>query len=131
MSDLSVDSDLKTLASIYELVCYLIHFDYNFVDQLCDSIQFIAKELLPHLLSDGKLFNSTFQKKKSKFIIFVSFRPTVVYDSHGMKIVCAIVSTLCYVLRDTPEYAYIVEWVIFHESVDIISLANNGNVVLK
>lgn len=55
MADLSADSDIKTLASIYELVCYLIHFDYNFVDQLCDSIQFIAKELIPHLLSDGKL----------------------------------------------------------------------------
>ena len=107
MSDLSADSDLKTLASIYELVCYLIHFDYNFVNQFCDSTYFIAKELLPHLLS------------------------YVVYDSHGMKIVCAIVSTLCYVLRETPENADIVEWVVFHNSVDMISLANNGNVTLK
>lgn len=107
MCDLSVDSDLKTLASIYELVCYLIHFDYNFVNQFCDSTYFIAKELLPHLLSD------------------------VVYDSHGMKIVCAIVSILCYVLRETPENADIVEWVVFHDSVDMIGLTNNGNVILK
>lgn len=107
MSDLSADSDLKTLASIYELVCYLIHFDFNCVDQFCDSTYFIAKELLPHLLSD------------------------VVYDSNGMKIVCAIVSTLCYVLRETPENADIVESVIFHDTVDMISLANNGTVALK
>lgn len=59
------------------------------------------------------------------------FFSAVVYDSHGMKMVCAIVSALCYVLRETPEYAYIVEWVVFHDSVDIINLLNNGNVTLK
>lgn len=56
---------------------------------------------------------------------------TVVYDSQGMQIVCAIVSTLCYVLRETPENAEVIESVIFHESVDVITLVNNGNVILK
>lgn len=53
MSDLSVD-ELKTLASIYELVCYLIHLDFDFVAQFCDSVYIIANDLLRHLLSDGK-----------------------------------------------------------------------------
>lgn len=52
MSDLSVE-DLKTLASIYELVCYLIHLDFDFVGQFIDSVYIIANDLLRHLLSDG------------------------------------------------------------------------------
>lgn len=56
---------------------------------------------------------------------------TVVYDSQGMQIVCAIVSTLCFVLRETPGNAEYIETIIFHESVDVVSLINNGNVLLK
>lgn len=61
--------------------------------------------------------------------MFVTF--SVVYDSQGMQIVCAIVSTLCFVLRETPENAEIIESIIFHESVDVIGLVNNGNVILR
>lgn len=68
MSDLSVD-ELKTLASIYELVCYLIHIDYDFVTQLCDSVYIIANDLLRHLLSDGNEKCSIFNK--NKFIKFL------------------------------------------------------------
>lgn len=48
-----------------------------------------------------------------------------------MQIVCAIVSNLCYVLRETPENAEIIESIIFHESVDVTALFNNGNVILR
>lgn len=61
MSDLSVD-ELKTLASIYELVCYLIHLDYDFVAQFCDSVYIIANDLLRHLLSDGEPLCSILKK---------------------------------------------------------------------
>lgn len=52
MSDLSTEQ-LKTLKSIYELVCYLIHMNDNFLAQFCDSVYIIANDLLIHLLSDG------------------------------------------------------------------------------
>lgn len=48
-----------------------------------------------------------------------------------MQIVCAIVSTLCYVLRETPENAEVIESIVFHENVDVIGLVNNGNVILR
>lgn len=59
------------------------------------------------------------------------FLLAVVYDSQGMQIVCAIVSILSYVLRETPEYAETVETVIFHENVNLMSLFQNGNDPLK
>lgn len=52
MSDLSVE-ELKTLAGIYELVCYLVHLEYDFVAQFRDSVYIIANDLLQHLLADG------------------------------------------------------------------------------
>lgn len=52
MSDLSVD-ELKTLTSIYELVCYLLHLNDNFLSQFCDSLYIMANDLLSHFLSDG------------------------------------------------------------------------------
>lgn len=52
MSDLSAEQ-LKALKSIYELVCYLIHLNENFLAQFCDSVYIIANDLLRHLLSDG------------------------------------------------------------------------------
>lgn len=54
MCDLSVEQ-LKTLKSIYELVCYLIHLNDNFLAQFCDSVYIIANDLLRNLLSDGEI----------------------------------------------------------------------------
>ena len=68
-------------------------------------------------------------KTGSHLKIYIFF--TVVYDAQGMQIVCAIVSILCFVLRETPENAELVETVIFHESVDIISLLQNGHDLLR
>ncbi|XP_031632215.1 serine/threonine-protein kinase fused [Contarinia nasturtii] len=106
ISDLSVDQ-LKTLSSIYELACYLIHSNGNFLEQFCDSMYMIANDLLRHLLK------------------------SVVYDVQGMQLVCAIVSILCFVLRESPENAELVESVIFYEGVDIVSLLQNGNSPLR
>lgn len=55
----------------------------------------------------------------------------MVYDAQGMQIVSAIVSILCLVLRETPENAELVETIIFHESVDIIGLLQNGHHLLR
>lgn len=55
----------------------------------------------------------------------------MVYDALGMQIVCAIVAILCFVLRETPENAELVESVIFHKNVDIIGLLQNGHHLLR
>lgn len=60
MNEATVD-DMKTLTSIYELVCYLIHLNNNFLAQFCDSMYIIANDLLKHLISDGK-YNLTIRK---------------------------------------------------------------------
>lgn len=54
MSDLPAEQ-LKTVKSIYELVCYLIHLNDSFLAQFCDSVYIIANDLLRHLLSDGMI----------------------------------------------------------------------------
>lgn len=128
MSDISMEQ-LKTLTNIYELVCYLIHLNANFLPQLCDSMYIIANELLRHLLSDGIIVH---QNNQFLLIICINlFYFAVVYDLQGMQLVCAIVSILCFVLRETPENAELVETVIFHECVDVIGLLQNGNDLLR
>lgn len=62
---------------------------------------------------------------------YFCFFLTVVYDYQGMKLVCAVVSILCFVLRETPENAELVEIVVFYESVDVMGLLQNGNDLLR
>lgn len=52
-------------------------------------------------------------------------------DSQGMQLLCVITSIFCFVLRETPENAEIVENIIFHPSVNIIDLLKNGNITLR
>lgn len=52
MSDLTANQ-VKTLSSIYELACYLIHSNENFLEQFCDSMYMIANDLLRHFLKNG------------------------------------------------------------------------------
>lgn len=74
MSDLSVDQ-LKTLTSIYELVCFLIHLNEHFLAQFCDSVYIIANDLLRHFLSDGNtVFSSIWTFSKQDFWILSSLQ---------------------------------------------------------
>lgn len=46
--------ELRTLASVYELTCHLVHLDVEFLMQFCAIVEFIASDVLIHLLSAGK-----------------------------------------------------------------------------
>lgn len=48
---------LKTLTSIYQLICHLIHLNDDFLPQLCDAVFILAMDLLRHILRDGKYSN--------------------------------------------------------------------------
>lgn len=131
MSDLTKEQ-MKTLTSIYELVCHLMHLEKeNFLPQFCDSVYIIASDLLQHILSDGK--HSIPKKKKTDFdrFILLTISFLVVYDTQGMQLICVIVSILCFVLRETPENAEIVEKILFGPDVSLVELLKNGTVTLK
>lgn len=53
MKDLSME-ELKTLVSLYELTCHLVHLNEQFLAQFCDSVNIIASDLLVHFLAFGK-----------------------------------------------------------------------------
>ena len=53
MTALSVE-ELKTLSTLYELTCHLVHLNEQFLFQFCDSVDLIAKHLLIHFLSNGE-----------------------------------------------------------------------------
>lgn len=61
----------------------------------------------------------------------MTFCITVVYDSQGMQLISTIVSILCFVLRETPENAELVQKILFCQDVSIIELLKNGNIILK
>lgn len=127
MNDLSAEQ-LKTLKSIYELICHLMHLDEQFSEQFCLSVYIIASDLLRHILADGE-FEKFFEISKNNFKNIRSF--SVVYDAQGMQLISIIVSILCYVLRETPENADIVEKILFAPNVNLVDLLKNGNAVLK
>lgn len=53
MKDLSTE-ELTTLSRLYELTCYLVHLNKEFLSQFCDLVDLIASDLLIHFLSSGK-----------------------------------------------------------------------------
>lgn len=57
LSDLSIE-ELKTLTTIYELVCHLMHMnECSFLAQFCDSVYIIASDLLRHIFANGMRFS--------------------------------------------------------------------------
>lgn len=49
-------SDRKTLLSLYELICHLVHLsEHQYLKQFCDAVEFLgASELLANLMVIGK-----------------------------------------------------------------------------
>lgn len=48
-------AEVKTLVSLYELVCHLVHLNEQFLSQFCDSVEILgATELLVGFISQGK-----------------------------------------------------------------------------
>lgn len=48
-------TEVKTLVSLYELVCHLVHLNEQFLSQFCDSVEILgATDLLVGFISQGK-----------------------------------------------------------------------------
>uniref|UniRef100_A0A182QSE8 non-specific serine/threonine protein kinase n=1 Tax=Anopheles farauti TaxID=69004 RepID=A0A182QSE8_9DIPT len=105
----SLDNDeIKTLIALYDLMCYLIHMGDIFLNQFCDAIEILgAKEL------------------------FVSFINVVDVNDEYVRLVCTLLALLNCALRELPENAEIIEQIIFHENVNIMSLLKHGDAVLR
>lgn len=51
---LLTSTEVKTLVSLYELVCHLVHLNDQFLSQFCDSVEILgATELLVGFISQG------------------------------------------------------------------------------
>lgn len=52
-------------------------------------------------------------------------------SEEGTKLLSVITAILCFVLRESPENAGIIEEVIFYPSVNIVALLKNEDAVLR
>uniref|UniRef100_A0A182NN30 non-specific serine/threonine protein kinase n=1 Tax=Anopheles dirus TaxID=7168 RepID=A0A182NN30_9DIPT len=105
----TLDNDeIKTLSAVYDLMCYLIHMGDIFLNQFCDAVEILgAKEL------------------------FVSFINVVHVNDEYVHLVCSLLALLNCALRELPENAEIIEQIVFHENVNIMSLLKHGDAVLR
>ena len=105
----SLDFDqVKTLAAIYDLICYLIHLRDECLNQFCDAIAILgAKELFVNFLSVRNL-SGTY-----------------------VRLACAILALLSCALRELPENAEIVEKIIFDEKVNLVLLLRHDDPLLR
>lgn len=54
---------MKTLVSMYELVCHLVHLSEQFLSQFCDSVEILgATDLLVGFISQGMYFCVPFKE---------------------------------------------------------------------
>lgn len=118
MSDLSVDQ-LKTLTSIYELVCYLIHLNEHFLAQFCDSVYIIANDLLRHFLSDGNNFLSLFLTFSEQIFEFY-FHCSCVWFARNANRVCHCIDIKLSAARNTRKcrdcWIHHIPWQCWHEN---------------
>lgn len=55
LTSILTEEDIKTLSSLYELVCHLIHMNDSFLTQFCDALAILgASNLLVQFISGGK-----------------------------------------------------------------------------
>uniref|UniRef100_A0A182PDH4 non-specific serine/threonine protein kinase n=1 Tax=Anopheles epiroticus TaxID=199890 RepID=A0A182PDH4_9DIPT len=102
------NDDIKTLVAVYDLMCHLIHMGDIFLNQFCDAIEILgAKEL------------------------FVNFITVVPANAAFVRLVCSLLSLLNCALRELPENAEIIEQIVFHENVNLMTLLKHDNPVLR
>lgn len=105
----TLDNDeIKTLISVYDLICYLIHMGDIFLNQFCDAIEILgAKEL------------------------FVNFIAAAHVSNDYVQLVCSLLALLNCALRELPENAEIIEQIVFHENVNLMLLLKHDNAFLR
>ncbi|GAB0095339.1 Serine/threonine-protein kinase fused [Sergentomyia squamirostris] len=103
LRDLSHD-EIKTLASLYELVCHLIHLSDSCLSQFCDALAVLgATKLLVNFICSENI------------------------NSHNVRLVSNIVAILACTIREMPENAYLVEKIVFDEKVDLVKFLKHSN----
>lgn len=100
--------DLRTLSSLYELVCHLVHLGTQFLSQFCDAIAILGADE-----------------------IFSYFVATVTEDKTKVRLVNSVIAILCCAIRELPENAELVEKIIFNKHVNIVSLLRHSDCLLR
>lgn len=60
-------TEVKTLVSLYELVCHLVHLNEQFLSQFCDSVEILgATDLLVGFISQGKYGSFLYGNKTNR-----------------------------------------------------------------
>lgn len=103
-------SELKTLSSIYDLVCFLVHSGDNFLDMLCDTIALMN---LDH--------------------VFRSFILSGTNDNSedGTRLAGSIIALINAILQNLPENSLMIEKIIFHADIDFCKLLNIKDTKLR
>ncbi|XP_059618657.1 serine/threonine-protein kinase fused [Phlebotomus argentipes] len=107
LRDLSQD-DIKTLASLYELVCHLVHLSDCCLSQFCDALVVLgATQLL------------------------VNFIYSESGNCHYVRLMSTVVAILACTIREMPENAYLVEKIVFDEKVDLVKFLKHSSNLLR
>lgn len=120
--------ELRTVLSLYELVCHLVHLNDQFLSQFCDAVAILGvNHLLVNFLTNGKYKKAKIRTVKRHFLCV-----SIVSDNNVLvRLANLILSLLCCALRELPENAGLVEKIIFSPKVNIVSLMKNNSVLLK
>ncbi|KAG4065174.1 hypothetical protein HA402_007571 [Bradysia odoriphaga] len=101
-------TEVKTLVSMYELVCHLVHLNEQFLSQFCDSVEILGTTDL-----------------------LVGFISQVSNEPSSIRLVNVVLALLCCALRELPENAELVEKIVFHANVDLVTLMKHPNNLLR
>lgn len=104
------DNELKTLASIYDLVMFLVYSGETFLQMLCDALS---------LLNMDHLFRS--------FIVC----GTEGDSQESVRLTSAIIALICAILQELPENANLIEKIIFHDDVDLCKLLRHDEAKVR
>lgn len=101
-------AEIKTLSSLYELVCHLVHLNDRFLSQLCDAIVGLRVES-----------------------IFTDFLSTNKESPEVIRLANTALALLNLILRELPENADVVEKIIFGRNTNLLSLLKHKNPIMR
>ncbi|XP_055372563.1 serine/threonine-protein kinase fused [Condylostylus longicornis] len=102
------DEEIHTLSLLYELTCYLVHLNEKFLIQFCDAVAILPADAL--------------------LILFLSHDSK---NKDAISISNYVIAILCYVLRELPENAELVERIIFSDKLNLIALMRNADDLIR
>lgn len=108
LTSILTEEDIKTLSSLYELVCHLIHMNDSFLTQFCDALAILGASNL-----------------------LVQFISGATQDPNSIRLVGTLLAILSYTLREMPENADLVEKIVFDEKMDLLVFLRHSNNLLK